>query len=166
MSFELEENCPVDFPFDYRALAEKVIAYCLKREAFPCEAEIALTLTDEEQIREINQQHRGIDSATDVLSFPLLAYERPGDFSFLSQKDGDDFNPDTGEAMLGDIVLCVDKVKQQAESYGHSQEREFAFLIVHSMLHLFGYDHIDEEDAAIMEPMQRAILEELRIGRE
>lgn len=166
MSFELEENCKVDFDFDYEALAARVVACCLEREGFPYGAEVTLTLVDEEQIREINRQYRGIDSSTDVLSFPLLSYEKPGDFSFLSGEGDEDFNPDTGEAMLGDIILCVDKVKQQAKSYGHSREREFAFLIAHSMLHLFGYDHMEEADAAVMEQKQREILEELHIGRE
>lgn len=71
---------------------------------------------------------------TDVLSFPMLSYEKAGDFSFLEEESEDDFNPDTGEVMLGDIIISVDKVSEQAQSYGHSPKREFAFLIVHSML--------------------------------
>ena len=109
--------------------------------------------------------HRGIDSVTDVLSFPMLSYEKAGDFSFLSEENECDFNPDTGEVILGDIIISVDKVKEQAGEYGHSESREFAFLITHSMLHLFGYDHIEEEDDKIMEPLQEKILNELNIYR-
>ena len=75
----------------------------------------------------------------------MIDYRIAGDFSNLEQEE-DNFNPDTGEALLGDIVLCTDKVNEQAKSYGHSEKREFAFLILHSMLHLFGYDHMTPED--------------------
>lgn len=165
MSFFMEEECEVTFSFDYVNLAERVIDFCLEHENFPYEAEVNLTLTDNEGIWKINKEFREIDRPTDVLSFPMLAYERPGDFSFLDNEENDDFNPDSGEAMLGDIVISVEKVKEQAISYGHSEEREFAFLIVHSMLHLFGYDHMQPEEAAVMEDKQRNILEELQILR-
>ena len=160
MSFYLEEECPVSFHFDYAKLAEDVVAFCIEHENFPYEAEVNLTLTDNDGIHAINREYREIDRPTDVLSFPMLSYEKAGDFSFL------DFNPDTGEAILGDIIISVDKVKEQAAEYGHSEKREFAFLIVHSMLHLFGYDHIDPDDAAVMEPKQKEILEEMNILRE
>lgn len=165
MSFFLEEEVEVDFNFDYRQIAEKVINYCIEREKFPYEAEINLTLTDNEGIHIINKEYRDIDRATDVLSFPMLSYETPGDFSFLMDENDDDFNPDTGEAILGDIIISVDKVREQAEEYGHSELREFAFLITHSMLHLFGYDHMEPEEAKVMEDKQRQILDELSITR-
>ncbi|MDY2912837.1 MAG: rRNA maturation RNase YbeY [Agathobacter sp.] len=165
MSFFLEEEVEVDFDFDYRQIAEKVINYCIEREKFPYEAEINLTLTDNEGIHIINKEYRDIDRATDVLSFPMLSYETPGDFSFLMDENDDDFNPDTGEAILGDIIISVDKVREQAEEYGHSELREFAFLITHSMLHLFGYDHMEPEEAEVMENKQRQILDELSITR-
>lgn len=165
MSFFLEEEVEVDFDFDYRQIAEKVINYCIEREKFPYEAEINLTLTDNEGIHIINKEYRDIDRATDVLSFPMLSYETPGDFSFLMDENDDDFNPDTGEAILGDIIISVDKVREQAEEYGHSELREFAFLITHSMLHLFGYDHMEPEEAEVMEDKQRQILDELSITR-
>lgn len=165
MSFFLEEEVEVDFDFDYRQIAEKVINYCIEREKFPYEAEINLTLTDNEGIHIINKEYRDIDRATDVLSFPMLFYETPGDFSFLMDENDDDFNPDTGEAILGDIIISVDKVREQAEEYGHSELREFAFLITHSMLHLFGYDHMEPEEAKVMEDKQRQILDELSITR-
>lgn len=165
MSFFLEEEVEVDFDFDYRQIAEKVINYCIEREKFPYEAEINLTLTDNEGIHIINKEYRDIDRATDVLSFPMLSYETPGDFSFLMDENDDDFNPDTGEAILGDIIISIDKVREQAEEYGHSELREFAFLITHSMLHLFGYDHMEPEEAKVMENKQRQILDELSITR-
>ena len=95
----------------------------------------------------------------------MLSYEKAGDFSFLEEESEDDFNPDTGEVMLGDIIISVDKVLEQAQSYGHSPKREFAFLIVHSMLHLFGYDHMEADEAAVMEEHQRKILDALGITR-
>ena len=110
--------------------------------------------------------YRQIDAPTDVLSFPMLSYEQAGNFSALEEDYEDNFNPDTGEIMLGDIVISVDRVREQAAAYGHSERRECAFLIVHSMLHLFGYDHMTPEDAAVMEPKQRQILEEMNISRD
>ena len=165
MSFYLEEECEVSFDFPYRELAEFVVGFCLEKEGFPYEAEVNLTLTDNEGIHVLNRECRQVDRPTDVLSFPMLTYERPGDFSFLEAESDDDFNPDTGEAMLGDIVISVPKVREQAESYGHSQRREFAFLIVHSMLHLFGYDHMTEAEAAVMEEKQRVLLDAMNIVR-
>ena len=113
----------------------------------------------------MNLEHRQIDRPTDVLSFPMLEYETPGDFSFLEEDGEDCFDPDTGELLLGDIVISADKVMEQAEEYGHSVKREYAFLITHSMLHLMGYDHMMEEDAKEMEYLQEEILKELGIGR-
>ncbi len=165
MSFVIEESCEVNFPFDYRALAERTVEFCLDHEQFPYEAEVSLTLTDDEGIREINADMREIDASTDVLSFPMLSYEKAGQFDFLDEEADDDFNPDTGEALLGDIVISVEHVRAQAESYGHSLEREFSFLIVHSMLHLFGYDHMEPEDTALMEAKQRELMEGLGIPR-
>ena len=165
MSFYLEEETEVKFEFNYRKLAEQIVEFCLDYAKFPYEAEVNLTLTDNAGINAINKEFREIDRPTDVLSFPMLNYETPGDFAFLDEEDSDDFNPDTGEALLGDIVISVEKVVEQAESYGHSIEREYAFLITHSMLHLFGYDHMEEDEAKVMEAKQREILTEMNILR-
>ena len=165
MSFILEEEVNVPFEFDYASLAEKVMNACLDYAKFPYEAEVNLTLTDNKGIHTINKEFRQIDRPTDVLSFPMLSYETPGDFAFLDEEDCEDFNPDTGEALLGDIVISVEKVLEQAENFGHSIEREYAFLITHSMLHLFGYDHMTEDEASIMEAKQTEILNELNILR-
>ncbi|MCI8483564.1 MAG: rRNA maturation RNase YbeY [Lachnospiraceae bacterium] len=164
MTLILEEETKVSFPFDHKRLAEKVIQAALDAESFPFEAEISLLLVSLEEIQRLNQEYRQIDAPTDVLSFPMISYEKPGDFESVEQEE-DNFNPDTGEAFLGDIVLCVDKIQSQAEEFGHSLEREYAFLILHSMLHLFGYDHMTQEDAAVMEEKQKNILEQMGILR-
>lgn len=166
MSLNIEKEVEADFPFDEEVLAEEVISFTIEHESFPYEAEVNLTLLDNEGIREVNRNYREIDSPTDVLSFPMLSYDKPGDFSKLEDDYDDNFNPDTGEIMLGDILISVERVKEQAEEYGHSQKREYAFLIVHSMLHLFGYDHMTPEEAAVMEAKQAEILNAMHIVRE
>ena len=158
MTITIEQETEVDFSFDYEALAGEVINFTIDHEKFPFEAEVNLLLVDNDRIHEINKEYRDIDRPTDVLSFPLLSYERAGDFDAIEEND-DNFNPDTGEVMLGDIIISVQKVKEQAEAYGHAPKREFAFLIVHSMLHLSAYDHITSEDAAFMENKQNDILQ-------
>lgn len=165
MSLLIEAEVEVKFEFDYEELAGRVVEFALDHEQFPYECEVNLTLTDNAGIHEINKEYRQIDNPTDVLSFPMLSYEMAGDFSKLEEDYDDNFNPDTGEIMLGDIIISVEKVYEQAESYGHSVEREFAFLILHSMLHLFGYDHMTPEETKIMEEKQRIILEKMQILR-
>lgn len=164
MTVTIETEVEASFPFDHEKLAHKVVAAALAHEGFPYEAEVGLFLVSPEAIRAMNREHRQIDRPTDVLSFPMAAYGSPGDFEAL-EMDGDNFNPDTGEAMLGDIVLNVEQVEEQARQYGHSEEREYAFLILHSMLHLFGYDHETEEEAAQMEKKQKEILDGMGIAR-
>ncbi len=164
MTVTIETEVEASFPFDHEKLARKVVAAALAHEGFPYEAEVGLLLVSPEAIQAMNQEHRQIDRPTDVLSFPMAAYGSPGDFEAL-ELDGDNFNPDTGEAMLGDIVLNVEQVGEQARQYGHSEEREYAFLILHSMLHLFGYDHETEEEAAQMEKKQKEILDGMGIAR-
>ncbi|WP_296117055.1 rRNA maturation RNase YbeY [uncultured Eubacterium sp.] len=153
------------FSFHYKKLAESVIEHSLDTEGFPYEAEVNLTLVDEERIHEINLDMRQIDAPTDVLSFPMIAYEYPADFDGVDDQLDDCVNPDTGEVLLGDIVICVPRVYQQAEEYGHSVKREYAFLITHSMLHLMGYDHMVPEEAELMEAHQRKILDTMGITR-
>ena len=119
---------------------------------------------DNNRIHDINKEFRDIDRPTDVLSFPMVEYDDAGEFAFLEDED-DCFNPETGELMLGDIIISLDKVEEQAIAYGHSFTREYAFLIAHSMLHLMGYDHMTDDDASIMEAKQRAILDNLNITR-
>lgn len=160
--FEEEGNLKLELPCE--ELARKVIEAALDYVDCPYEAEVNLLLTMNEEIREMNCNFREIDRVTDVLSFPMVDYERAGEFDFLEERM-DYFHPETGELMLGDIVISKEKVISQAEEYGHSIEREYAFLIAHSMLHLFGYDHMEEEERVIMEQKQAEILESLQILR-
>lgn len=125
----------------------------------PYECEVNILLTDDEKIHEINKENRNIDRSTDVLSFPLIDYESPADFDGFDDRP-ELFNAETGELLLGDIVISIDHVKKQAEEYGHSLERELAFLCVHSCLHLMGYDHMVDDERIIMEEHQRNILAE------
>lgn len=160
--FEEEGSLQLNLPCE--ELAEKVIEAALDYVDCPYEAEVNLLLTENQEIQEMNRAFRQIDRATDVLSFPMVDYETPGKFDFLEESDAY-FHPETGELILGDIVISKEKVIAQAEEYGHSIEREYAFLIAHSMLHLFGYDHMEEDERAEMERMQREILERLQIFR-
>ena len=122
-------------------------------------------MSDNEEICALNSRFRGIDRPTDVLSFPNVDYESPSDFTGIEASEADYFDPESGELYLGDIVISVDKVYEQAEEYGHSVMREYAFLLAHSMLHLMGYDHMDPEEAARMERRQEEILNRLNITR-
>ena len=164
MTIILEQEYNKDLGINYEEIADKVINYALDYEKCPYEAEISLTLTDNKGIWEVNKEFRQMDKPTDVLSFPLIEYAVPGEFDFLEDMD-DCFNPETGELMLGDILISLDKVYEQANEYGHSITREYAFLIAHSMLHLMGYDHMEEEEAKIMESKQKEILSDLGILR-
>ena len=169
MTLIFEDESGQEKAGEYKALAEKVIEEALEQEGCPYEVTVSLTLTDPASIQEMNRDWRGIDSSTDVLSFPLLSFEREGDFSFLDQLDDNEladwFEPDTGELQLGDIVINMEQAAAQAALYGHSMQREFAFLTAHSMFHLMGYDHLEETQAARMEAKQEAVLSALGIGR-
>ncbi len=164
MTLIYDDEYELSLPFNPEALARKVIEHSLDYEECPYETEVNLLLTSDEEIHRMNYEFRKIDRATDVLSFPLVEYSIPGNFDHLEEMD-DCFNPETGELMLGDIVISKDKVLAQAEAYGHSPRREFAFLVAHSMLHLMGYDHMEEEEAKQMEAKQSEILEQLQIRR-
>jgi probable rRNA maturation factor len=157
VTVEYEAEKKLDLPWE--AIIKEIVEASLDYEKCPYEAEVSVILTDNEAIQEINREQRGIDSPTDVLSFPLVDYERPSDFDHVEDAVEDYFNPETGELMLGDIVISVDKVEEQAQKYGHSQKRELAFLVAHSMLHLCGYDHMEDEERLEMEQRQREILE-------
>lgn len=147
------------------ALAERVITAGLEETGCPFEAQVNLLVTDSEKIREMNAQFRQIDTPTDVLSFPMQEFLHPADFSSFHEDDYSVFDPETGEIMLGDIVINAQYVISQAEEYGHSQKREFAFLIAHSLLHLVGFDHMEEEERLEMEQHQRKIMDLVGISR-
>lgn len=164
LNFEYETEIKLDL--DYEALIRRVVEKSLDTENCPYEVELNVILTDNAEIQAINKEYRSVDAPTDVLSFPMVDYEAPADFSHLEEETDDYFNPETGELLLGDIIISVEKVREQAGEYGHSEERELGFLTAHSMLHLFGYDHMEEEERAVMEEKQRAILDSLEITRD
>ena len=165
MTIPVERETEIKLGFDEEALIRRVCEAALDAESCPYEAEVDVLLTDDASIREINNSERGIDRATDVLSFPALELPAPGDFSRV-EEDPMLFHPETGELLLGDMVISLDKVRQQAAEYGHSEERELAFLTAHSMYHLMGYDHEEEKGRLEMEARQEALLQRLGIRRD
>lgn len=169
MTVNIEYETDIELKLDYEDIINKVVAEAADYEKCPYETEVNVVLTDNKSIHEINKETRNVDAPTDVLSFPMIEYGAPADFDSLEDEmelsPGDYFNPDSGELMLGDIVISVEKVMEQAEKYGHSQERELAFLVAHSMMHLFGYDHMEAEEAKVMEAKQEDVLRALGISR-
>lgn len=123
MTFRFEYETEKKLEFDYETLIKKVIIAVLDYEACPYEVEVNIVLTDNEEIHKINREYRQIDRPTDVLSFPMISYETPGDFSKV-EEDMTLFHPESGELLLGDIMISVEKILEQAMDYGHSAERE------------------------------------------
>ena len=150
---------------DYQDIAFKVIEEAESFVQCPYDCEVNLLITDNDEVQAFNKEARDIDLPTDVLSFPAIEYNAPADFSKVEENDFN-FNPESGELVLGDIVISYDKVIEQAKEYNHSEIREFAFLVAHSMLHLFGYDHMDDEERKSMESDQESILNNLNIRRD
>ncbi len=166
MTLNIEEETAIPEDLDYKKIIADVVNAALEFEDCPYEVELDVILTSDEEIALINRDCRDLYCPTDVLSFPMVDYVSPGDFSCLdSYNEEDYFNPETGELMLGDIIISMDKVLEQAEKYGHSRERELGFLVAHSMLHLFGYDHMEPEETKVMEVKQREILKLVHLNR-
>ena len=165
MTFYVENETDKNLPFDAEQVARSVVEAALDQEGCPYEVSLELLITDNDRIQKINKEFREIDRATDVLSFPNVDYDTPSDFSHLEEAAEDYFDLETGELCLGNIIISIDKVYEQAESYGHDEKREFAFLVAHSMLHLCGYDHMEPEEAKEMEAKQEEILTKLGITR-
>lgn len=166
MQLYLENETKISFGFDTEEIARMVIEKVLNVENCPFDTEVNLLITDNEGIRNYNASMRNIDSATDVLSFPGLFFEEPSFFYIADDERADYTNPESGKIILGDIIISAEKVYSQAEEYGHSPKREFAFLVAHSMYHLCGYDHMTVEDASLMEQKQETILKMLQITRD
>ena len=166
MIFYIDKEYDVEFPFDMDLVAKAVVETALDYVKCPYDVELNLLITDNEGIRAYNRDYRDIDKETDVLSFPNVDFEKPSDFSDVEDRFEDYFDPETGMLILGDMVISAPKVIEQANAYGHSEKREFAFLIAHSMLHLCGYDHMDDAERMEMEKHQEAILEILKIRRD
>ena len=148
----------IDEKEEYKNVIEKVLSQCFKEEKLEdSKLCVTVTLTTPKTIQEINKQYRNIDRATDVLSFPMFEKDE------LDKKiQENDFE---NEDILGDIVVSVEKVKEQAIEYGHSFERELSYMIVHGFYHLMGYDHIEEDDKKIMREKEENILRKLDITR-
>lgn len=165
MKIYLENEVNAKFDFNIEDVSNQLIEACLEYEDFPYDISVEINLVDNETICEINKEYRQIDRPTDVLSFPMIEYPKAGDYSMVGE-EADNFDPEDGLLMLGNIIISVDKVKEQAKEYNHSELREFGFLIVHSMLHLFGYDHEEESEAEMMFKRQEEILQKCKISRD
>ena len=144
MTILVENEAEKELDFDYEEIIKNVVEKTIETENCPYEIEVNILLTNNTEIHEANV---------------------PVDFTLVDESPECYLNPETDELVLGDIMVSVDKVYEQAEEYGHSSKREFAFLIAHSMLHLLGYDHMEEEERMVMETKQEAILKALGITR-
>ena len=140
-------------------LMKRAIRHTLELEGVDVKVEIHVKLVDDEEIRQMNAQFRDKDKPTDVLSFPASDYI-PGQFV----ADGRDVHPRTGRLYLGDIVLSTERAAAQAVEYGHTMRREICYLLIHSVLHLLGYDHMDETDKQAMRQREQIVMERLRLG--
>ena len=148
----------IDENTKYEPIIKNVLEMCFKEEKLiKSKLSITIILTNPENIREINKQYRNIDKATDVLSFPMFEKDE------LDKKIQE--NDFVTEDVLGDIIISIEKVEEQAKEYGHSFERELSYMVVHGFYHLMGYDHIEPEDKAIMRPKEDHILNILNITR-
>ncbi len=166
MTSYVENETSVVFDFNIKEILDLIMEEVLSQEGCPYEAQVNLLITDNEGIHEFNRQYRQVDAPTDVLSFPMIDFIKEADFSVADHGEAEYFDPESGELILGDIIISADKVKEQALKFGHSQKREFAFLTAHSMLHLCGYDHMTQAQADVMEQKQEKVLEVLGITRD
>lgn len=131
---------------------------CIEKEGLSAEnMEISITFATKDEIRQLNKAYRNVDNHTDVLSFPLI-----DDFNQLEDYD-EDMNGE--QIMLGDVVICLEKAREQAEEYGHSLQREIVYLFVHSLCHLLGYDHMTDEDKAEMRRLEEEVMSALDLER-
>lgn len=165
MTSYVENESDLTFDFDMEDLIQCIVEATLDAEHCPYEVQVNVLITDNQGIQRVNEQFRGKNVPTDVLSFPAIPFQKESDFSIVEKAQSDYFEPETGELILGDIMLSAEKVKEQAQKFGHSEKREFGFLIAHSMLHLCGYDHMEAEEAKRMEQKQKEILDGLAITR-
>ena len=154
----VNEQDKIDFTPERERLTEKVIEAALDNEGFSHDCYVAVTLTDDENIRIINNEQRGIDASTDVLSFPVLEFE---DGEMLAGVG--DYIED--KIILGDVVLSLETALRQSEEFGHSFEREMGYLICHSILHLLGYDHENDSEREVMRRKEEETLEKLSLTR-
>ena len=143
---------------DTNKFLENVVLATLEYEKISTPCFVSITIVDEDEIKSLNNEHRGIDSITDVLSFPVV--NLTDDTTDINAGDYVD-----GKLILGDVVLCAKRAKEQSEEYGHSYERELGYLTCHSVLHLIGYDHEDEAQREVMRQKEEAVMEILNLKR-
>ena len=153
------EQDVIDFDEKLQKLVYDVVAMTLECEGFTKPCYVSVTITDNENIHEINLEHRGIDRPTDVLSFPVLEFDSDGN---AVENSGDYYD---GRLILGDIVLSAERAQEQRIEFGHSYEREVGFLVCHSVLHLLGYDHENDDERAVMREKEESTLEKLGLTR-
>lgn len=156
----------VEITKELEKAVEEIIQYALKEEGVTIPCEISVIFVDNEEIREINKDMRNIDKVTDVLSFPMLEYENHKVFKdlYIGYKfEITDLNE--GNLVLGDMALSLERALEQSEEYGHSYLREVCYLVVHSILHLLGYDHMEEQDKIVMRKREEEILNRFNINR-
>ena len=149
MTIDIDNRTNFVWGEKWEEIIKKAVWTSLEVENFLTECEISVSIVTNEEIQAINREFRNIDKATDVLSFPQLTFEE-GEIADVNEKN---------EIVLGDIIISIDKAQQQAEEYEHSLEREVAFLTIHSMLHLMGYDHMEPEEEKEMIQKQKLILQ-------
>lgn len=156
----------IEIDSELEDLVSDIICYALKEEGVLIPCEVSLVYIDDKGIWEINKEYRNVDRATDVLSFPMLEYRDHKVFKDLYKEFHftEDFL-DEGMLVLGDIVLSLERAKEQAVEYGHDFKREVCYLVVHSVLHLLGYDHMEEGDKLIMRGKEEEILMKFSISR-
>lgn len=166
MTILLENEADIDCELDYKEIAEQVVNAALDYVKCPYECQINILLTDNAGIQMTNQHMRGMDAPTDVLSFPMIPFKSEADFSIVEEDVAAYFDADSGELLLGDIMISLEQMMSQAKEYNHSVKREYAFLLAHSMLHLSGFDHMEKEEQLRMEEMQEAILQSIGYTRD
>ena len=142
-----DEQDKIEIPVEWEAKINQVAEICFQEEQIPAEAEVDLLFVDNETIREMNREYRDKDMATDVLSFPMY--------------EADEEIDDEEEILFGDIVISLERAQEQCQEYGHSLEREVMYLLVHGLLHLAGYDHMEEEDKKQMRAQEEKLLAEI-----
>lgn len=174
MTVNFENESEYEFDFDYEQVAYDVLtaAFSLFPIKNTIDFEINISLVNDDEIKEINYDNRGIDNSTDVLSFPMFSYDNPGDYNSVNndlmfiKALKSRATKKISYFTFGDIILSYDHILEQSKNYGHSIKREYAFLIAHSILHLLGFDHIFEEDMKVMEEKQEEIMKIVNITRD
>ncbi len=166
MSAFIENELSYELPETWQGIVSDVVQGAADFVHCPYPCQVNVLFTDNAGICEINREQREIDAPTDVLSFPMLEFDEPEDFSVVDEEQPWLFDQETNELILGDIVLNIDRIRSQAEEYGHSERRELAFLTAHSMLHLFGHDHMEDAERVVMEEKQEKILQTLGYTRD